>query len=117
MTPKSKRVSIQFIKGIDETTQPEIRLSRNRNKKTGQAIYKFRHPKSVSDENYKNVHKMYLIDKEGELSTRKINIYILDKNLKEIVSIYSWKTEIDFNRFMRFARRYAEFISLESLES
>ncbi len=117
MTNKNKRVTIQFIKGIDETTQPEIRLSRDRNKKTGQAIYKFRNPTSISEENYKNIEKMYLIDKEGELSTRKVNIYILDKNLKEIVSIYSWKTDIDFNRFMRFARRYAEFISLGSFES
>ena len=114
MTNKNKLITIQFIKGIDERNQPEIRLSRNRDKKSGQAIYKFHNPSSISDKNYKNVQKMYLIDKEGELSTRKINIYILDNNLIEIESIYSWNSDMDFNRFMRFAKRYAEFNSLNS---
>ena len=117
MTNKKQSITIQFIKGIDEEVHPEIRLNRNRDKKSGQAIYKFRNPTTISNKNFKNVQKMYLIDKEGELSTKKINIYVLEKNLIEIESIYSWNTDMDFNRFMRFAKRYAEVNSLTSEES
>ena len=108
MTDKKQSITIQFIKGIDEKVYPEIRLNRNRDKKSGEAIYKFRNPTSISDENFRNVERMYLIDKEGELSTRKINIYLSNNNQIEIESIYSWNTDMDFNRFMRFAKRYAE---------
>jgi len=116
MFNEEQRITIQFIKGIDERDHPEIRLNRNRDKKSGQAIYKFSNPKSISEENFRNVQKMYLIDNEGELSTRKINIYILDNNSIEIESIYSWNSDMDFHRFMRFAKRYAEFNSLTSEE-
>ena len=112
MTSKNQSIRIEFIKGTDEKVHPEIRLNRNRDKKSGKAIYKFLNPTSVSDKNFKNVQKMYLIDKEGEISTRKININILDNKSIEIESIYSWNSEMDFNRFMRFAKRYAEFNSL-----
>ncbi len=114
MTNRKHSIRIQFIKGIDEKVNPEIRLKRNRDKKTGQAIYKFRSPTSITEENLKNVQKMYLIDEEGELSSRKINIYVLDNNLIEVESIYNWNSDIDFNRFMRFAKRYAEFSRLTS---
>ena len=117
MTNKKQSITIQFIKGKDEKVNPEIRLNRNRDKKTGQAIYKFQNPSSITEKNYKSVERMYLIDKEGELSTRKINIYISDENLIEIKSIYSWNSEIDFNRFMRFARRYAEFNNHSRVEN
>ncbi len=117
MTSKSQSITIQFIKGIDEKVLPEIRLNRNKDKKSGHATYIFRNPSSISNKNFKNVDKMYLIDNEGELSTRKINIYILDNDLIEINSIYSWNAEIDFNRFMRFAKRYSELKSLTSEES
>ena len=114
MDHKTRSITIQFIKGIDEKVQPEIRLNRNRDKKSGLAIYKFRNPTSISDKNFEDVKRMYLIDQEGELSSRKINIYVLDNNLIEIESIYSWNSDLEFNRFMRFAKRYAEFNSLTS---
>ena len=117
MTSENKIITIQFIEGVDEEVYPEIRLNRNKDKKSGQAIYKFINPTSISEKNFKDVQKMFLIDKEGQLSTRKINIYILDKNLIEINSIYSWNTETDFNRFMRFAKRYAEFNNIIREES
>ena len=117
MTNKKQSITIQFIKGIDEKVHPEIRLNRNRDKKSGQAIYKFKNPTSISKKDFKNVERMYLIDKEGEISTRRINIYVLDNNLLEIESIYSWNSDMDFNRFMRFAKRYAKSNNLTSAES
>ena len=112
---KNQSITIQFIKGRNEEVLPEIRL--NRDRKSGKAIYKFRNPTSISAKNFENVQKMYLIDKEGELSTRKVNIYILNNNSIEIESIYSWNSDMDFKRFMRFAKRYASFNNLTSEEN
>ena len=111
MTKNNENVAIQFIKGKDEIDIPEIRLFRNIDGKKGHVIYKFREPKTITMENLHSIQKMYLIDKEGEISTRKIDVSISDNNIKEVKSIYNWKSEKEFDRFMRFAKRYANSIS------
>ena len=50
---------------------------------------------------------MYLIDSEGELSTKKLDLTISEGNIKEVSSTYNWNSEKEFERFMRFALRYA----------
>ena len=111
MTQINKKVSIQFIKGKDEKNHPEIRLYRNTDGKKGQVIYKFNKPSSVTFENIESIQRMYLIDEEGELSTRKIDLKISDQYIKELKCIYNWSSEKEFERFMRFAQRYANSIS------
>ena len=103
-----KDVAIQFIKGKNERNIPEIRLFRNNDGKKGQAIYRFNKPKTITLENFESIHKMYLIDQEGELSTKKIDLSISDNIIMEVKSIYNWNTENEFERFMRFAKRYAD---------
>ena len=53
---------------------------------------------------------MYLIDEEGKITTREINIAVSKKNRKytAIEAVYCWRSQRDFNRFMRFANRYAK---------
>jgi len=107
MNKINNNVAIQFIKGKDEKDNPEIRLIRNIDGKKGHAIYKFSKPSTITIENFKTIQKMYLIDEEGELSTRKIDLSISDNNIQEVKSTYSWGAEKEFERFMRFAERYA----------
>ena len=107
MTKIQEKGRIQFIKGKDEKDKPEIRLIRNIDGKKGQAIYKFYKPSTITKDNFKSVQKMYLIDEEGEISTRKIDLSISNNHVNEIKSIYSWTSEKEFERFMRFAERYA----------
>ena len=102
-----KTVAIQFIKGTDEKDNPEIRLYRNIDGKKGQVIYKFYNPSSISLDNINLIKKMYLIDEEGELSTRNIDLSFSEKYVKEVTSIYNWNSEKEFERFMPFAQRYA----------
>ena len=111
MTNINTKVAIQFIKGKDENHQPEIRLFRNFDGKKGHVIYKFLNPSTITFENYKSVQRMYLIDEEGELSTRKINLCITENYIKEVKSTYTWNSEKEFERFMRFAHRYANVLS------
>ena len=108
MTKVNKVVAIQFIKGKNEKNLPEIHLFRNNDGKKGQAIYKFHRPTTITIENFNSIQKMYLIDEEGELSTRKIDLSISDEKVMEVKSTYSWSSEVEFERFMRFAERYAK---------
>ena len=111
MTEINVNVAIQFIKGKNEKDHPEIRLFRNADGKKGKAIYKFYKPKTITLANYKSVQKMYLIDSEGELSTKKIDLSISEDHVKEVKSTYNWNSEKEFERFMRFASRYANSLS------
>ena len=107
MTKIIETVSIQFIKGEKEKDKPEIRLYRNLDGKKGKVVYKFYNPKTITIKNFKLVQKMYLIDSEGELSTKKIDLTISEDQVKEVKSTYNWNSEKEFERFMRFASRYA----------
>ncbi len=111
MTKTNENVAIQFFKGKNEKDHPEIRLFRDLDGKKGKAIYKFFSPTTITLENFESVKKMYLIDSEGELSTKKIDLYILEDKVKEVKSTYNWNSEKEFDRFMRFASRYANFLS------
>ena len=111
MTKINDVVAIQFVKGKNEEDLPEIHLFRNTDGKKGQAIYKFHKPTTITLENLNSIQKMYLIDEEGELSTRKIDLSILDNNVKEVKSTYNWNSENEFERFMRFAERYANSLT------
>ena len=111
MTKNYNNVAIQFIKGKDEKDNPEIRLFRNYDGKKGQAVYIFYKPTTITVENFKSIQRMYLIDEEGELSTRKIDLTITDNYIKEVKSTYNWDSEEEFARFMRFAERYANSLT------
>ena len=110
MTRSNEVVAIQFVKGKDEKELPEIRLFRSLDGKKGQAIYKFYKPKTITHENFNSIQKMYLIDEEGELSTRKIDLSFSDNKITEVKSTYNWNSGKEFERFMRFAKRYANSI-------
>ena len=107
----NENVAIQFIKGKNEKIYPEIRLFRNLDGKKGKAVYKFYKPTSITLKNFKSIQQMYLIDSEGELTTKKIDLTISENNVKEVKSTYNWNSEQEFERFMRFASRYANSLS------
>ena len=111
MTKMNENVSIQFIKGENEKDHPEIRLFRNLDGKKGKAVYKFYKPTTITLKNLKLVQTMYLIDCEGELSTKKIDLSISEDNVREVKSTYNWNSEKEFERFMRFASRHANSLS------
>ena len=103
----NENVAIQFVRGKNEKDCPEIRLFRNVDGKRGKAVYRFYKPTTITLENYNSIQKMYLIDTEGELSTRKIDLSISEDHVKEVQSTYNWNSEKEFERFMRFNARYA----------
>ncbi len=99
--------TIQFFKGVDETSIPNIRLTRSRDGRTGQAFFSFEQPDALSHQDDGDIIGMFLIDEEGELISREIKARFVNGKPNAIEAIYTWKTENDFERFMRFAKRYA----------
>ena len=111
MTKIDSYAAIQFLKGKDEEDHPEIRIFRNLDGKKGKAIYKFSMPSSITIENIHLIKTMYLIDEEGELSTRAIDLSISKNNEIAIKSTYNWNSEKEFARFMRFAERHSDSLN------
>jgi len=109
-----KDVAIQFFNGIDEKVVPQIRLTKSKDGQAGQAYFRFENPEALLSDNFKEIQGMYLLDEEGQITTREIHIAVSRKNgtYTAIEGIYSWRTERDFNRFMRFANRYAKKVGL-----
>ena len=105
-----KDVSIQFFNGVNEKAVPQIRLTKSKDGPAGQAFFRFDSPEALLSDNFKDIQGMYLIDEEGQITTREINIAISKINGKytAIEAVYCWRSERDFNRFMRFATRYAK---------
>ena len=109
MTNSSSSATIQFFRGTDETAVPEIRLTRSRDGRTGQAFFSFEQPEAlINPEQMGEIAGMILIDEEGELITREVKARFVNGLPSAIEAIYTWKSEIDFQRFMRFAERYAK---------
>ena len=107
-------VAIQFFNGIDEKVIPQIKLTKSKYGQAGQAFFRFERPEAFLADNFKDIQGMYLIDEEGQIATREINISVSRKDGKYIAieAIYCWRSERDFNRFMRFANRYAKEFGL-----
>ena len=107
MTKSNSPAAIQFFRGVDEIVVPEIRLTRSRDGRTGQAFFVFEQPQALSPETFEDITGMILIDEEGELVTREVKARFVNGNPSALEATYTWKSENDFERFMRFAQRYA----------
>ena len=74
-----KDVAIQFFNGVDEKVIPEIRLTKSKDGQAGQAFFRFNSPDALLSDNFKEIQGMYLIDEEGKITTREINIAVSKK--------------------------------------
>jgi photosystem II protein len=100
--------AIQFFRGVDEPVVPDIRMTRSRDGRTGQAIFVFDQPDALAPESMGDIGGMYLVDEEGQLVTREVNAKFVNGKPAALEATYTWKTPEDFDRFMRFAQRYAD---------
>ena len=108
MAKSNSVATIQFFRGVDEPVVPEIRLTRSRDGRTGQAFFSFERPEALTKESITELKGMLLIDEEGELVTRDVNARFVNGEPCALEATYTWKSEMDFDRFMRFAQRYAK---------
>ena len=104
MNKSNSVANIQFFRGVDETVVPEIRLTRSRDGRTGQAFFVFEQPQALSNETMGEITGMYMLDEEGELVSREVKARFVNGSPSAIEATYVWKNEAAFERFMRFAR-------------
>tara|TARA_Y100001968_G_scaffold125312_1_gene114309 strand:+ start:906 stop:1280 length:375 start_codon:yes stop_codon:yes gene_type:complete len=107
MTKICKNVSIQCFKGKNKEDKSKIRLFSSLNVKKVKPVYKFNSPKKISLKSLNSVKKIHLINSEVEISTKREVIIFSDKQFKEEISTSDWCSEKEFERFIRFAKRYA----------
>ncbi|MFM7085557.1 MAG: photosystem II reaction center protein Psb28 [Cyanobium sp.] len=100
--------SIQFFRGVDEPVVPDIRLTRSRDGRTGQALFVFEEPDALAPETMSDITGMFMVDEEGELVTREVKARFVNGKASALEVAYTWKSLEDFDRFMRFAQRYAD---------
>lgn len=99
--------AIQFFRGVDEPVVPDIRLTRSRDGRTGQALFVFEEPVALAPESMGDITGMFLVDEEGEMVTREVKARFVNGRAAALEATYTWKSQTDFERFMRFAERYA----------
>ena len=99
--------SIQFVKGQNETSVPEVKLTRSKDGSNGTAFFIFAEP-DVFENGQGDITGMFLNDEEGEMSTVDVNAKFINGKPSGIEARYVMKTERDWDRFMRFMARYAE---------
>ncbi|CAN0325418.1 unnamed protein product [Ascophyllum nodosum] len=101
---------IEFIKGIEETTIPIINITRSPDGTTGTATFIFEDASlfytGINSQN--EITGMFLIDKEGTLSTRDINAKFIQGKPKTLQAVYIMKNAEAWDRFMRFMERYSD---------
>ena len=107
MAEAGKGAAIQFFRGTDEPVVPDIRMTRSRDGRTGQATFVFEQPEALAPETLGNIAGMWMVDEEGSLVTREVNGKFINGKPSALEATYTWKTLEDFERFMRFAERYA----------
>ena len=100
--------AIQFFRGVDEQVVPDIRLTRSRDGRTGQAMFVFEEPEALATETIGDITGMFMVDEEGELVTREVNARFVNGKASALEATFTWKSLSDYERFMRFAQRYAE---------
>jgi photosystem II protein len=63
---------------------------------------------ALAPETMGDITGMFLVDEEGELVSREVKARFVNGKASAIEATYTWKTNDDFERFMRFAQRYAD---------
>ena len=99
---------IEFSKGVIEEVIPDVRLTRSKDGTNGTAKFYFQNPSALANDSTTEITGMYLIDEEGELTTREVNAKFVNGQPEALEAIYVMKSEEEWERFMRFMNRYAE---------
>ena len=99
---------IQFSRGVTEDTVPQVRVTRSKTGNTGTATFYFEDPQILSKENSEEITGMYLVDDEGEIVTREVKGKFINGEARAIEAILIMKSEDEFERFVRFMKKYGE---------
>lgn len=100
--------TIQFARGIDEKVVPDVRLTRAKDGSNGAALFYFENPDALAQDFTEDVTGMYMLDEEGEISTRDVKAKFINGQPAALEVKYVMGTPDAWDRFIRFMERYGE---------
>jgi len=99
-----------------EPVVPDVSLTRSRDGSTGTATFRFEDPQVLKlNDIWSNglITGLWLRDAEGVLHTRDVDVSFERGRPRGMTAILVLKSSTEWERFMRFMRRFAESNSLE----
>lgn len=101
--------TLEFIRGIEEPSIPEVRLTRSKDGSNGTATFVFPEP-SIFEASGElgDITGLYMVDDEGCLTTVDVQAKFINGKPSRIECKYVMRTSFEWDRFMRFMERYAE---------
>jgi photosystem II protein len=99
---------IQFSRGLTEEVIPTIRVTRSASGQTGTATFYFESPTIFADDQTQEVTGMYLVDEEGEITSREVKGKFVNGKPQAIEAMLIMNSREEWDRFMRFMERYGE---------
>eukprot|EP00191_Tetraselmis_sp_GSL018_P008035 CAMPEP_0177604300 /NCGR_PEP_ID=MMETSP0419_2-20121207/16041_1 /TAXON_ID=582737 /ORGANISM="Tetraselmis sp., Strain GSL018" /LENGTH=179 /DNA_ID=CAMNT_0019098267 /DNA_START=58 /DNA_END=594 /DNA_ORIENTATION=- len=110
--------SLEFIRGVKETTVPDVKLTRSRDGSSGTATFIFSQPTVFEAGNdLGEITGLYMNDDEGTLTSIDVSAKFVNGKPDRIECKYVMKSPFEWDRFMRFMERYAEENGLASSPS
>ena len=99
---------IQFARGITEDVVPDVRVTRSKDGSNGMATFLFEYPKALANDSSDDITGMYMIDEEGEITTREVKAKFVNGQPAALEATYIMRSPQEWERFLRFMERYAE---------
>eukprot|EP00963_Diacronema_lutheri_P003845 scaffold287_cov337-Pavlova_lutheri.AAC.208 len=101
--------SLQFIRGLDEESVPDVKLTRSRDGTSGTATFVFDEPAVFeATGELGDITGLYMVDDEGTIQTVDVQAKFINGKPSKIEAKYIMRSSGDWNRFMRFMEKYAE---------
>ena len=101
--------TLQFIRGIDEPSVPDVKLTRSKDGSSGTATFVFDTPSVFeSSEELGDITGLFMVDDEGEFSTVDVQAKFVNGKPDRIEAKYVMRSAFEWDRFMRYMERYAE---------
>lgn len=103
------KAAIEFIRGIEEPSVPDVRLTRSKDGGSGTATFTFAQP-SIFEASGElgDITGMYMVDDEGTLSTVDVQAKFVNGKPDRIECKFVMRSAFEWDRFMRFMERYAD---------
>jgi photosystem II 13kDa protein len=97
---------MQFSRGVKEDVVPDVRITRAKDLSDGTATFYFDRPKALIEADGE-VTGLYMVDEEGELTTRDVNGKFVNGEPAGIEAVFIMRGQEEWDRFMRFMERYS----------
>jgi photosystem II 13kDa protein len=100
--------TLQFYRGTDETVVPKVKITRSKDGSKGTASFVFENPNALSGDSIEGITGLYMVDEEGEISTKDVNARFINGQAFALEALYIIRSPAEWDRFIRFMERYSE---------